>query len=171
MATETLAFGKRVAKSMKLIFLVLLLAFYSPISLAMKPSEVLNDPVLEERARKIYKGLRCVVCQNQSIDDSNANLAIDMRELVRERLLAGDSNADVQDYMVSRYGDFVLLKPPFKTSTYILWFSPLLIIGLGLIALFIFYQRHKIPTTFNSEGLSDEEIKRLDSLFEDEAHK
>ena len=157
---------------MKSILLpLILIMLFTASAKAVEPSELLENPHLEARARSLSVDIRCLVCQNQSIDDSNANLAIDMRELVRERLLAGDSNADVQDYMVSRYGDFVLLKPPFKTSTYILWFSPLLIIGLGLIALFIFYQRRKIPTTFNSEGLSDEEIKRLDSLFEDEAHK
>ena len=92
-------------------------------ALAVEPSEMLKDPVLEARAREIGRALRCVVCQNQSIDDSTAEVAHDMRRAVRERLAAGDSDAQVMDFMVARYGDYVLLKPPFKTRTLALWFS------------------------------------------------
>jgi cytochrome c-type biogenesis protein CcmH len=103
--------------------------------LAVDPREVLGDPVLEQRAREISKGLRCLVCQNQSIDDSDADLARDLRRLVRRRLVSGDSDQQVIDYVVSRYGDFVLLKPPFKGATLMLWLGPVIIIVLGLIGL------------------------------------
>ena len=95
-----------------LILLLGLLAFAPPVS-AVDPSEMLSNSLMETRAREISKGLRCVVCQNQSIDDSDAALARDLRVLVRERLVAGDSDHEVVEYVVSRYGDFVLLKPPF----------------------------------------------------------
>ena len=109
--------------------LVLLFAFPA---LAVEPSEVLSDPVLEARARTIGQALRCVVCQNQSIDDSAAEVAHDMRCAVRERLTAGDSNDQVFAFMVARYGDYVLLKPPFKTGTLVLWLgAPLLLLLAG----------------------------------------
>ena len=111
-----------------LVFMILL-----PLSAqAVEPDEMLADPVLEERARVISKDLRCVVCQNQDIDSSNAGVARDLRLLVRERLLEGDSNNQVMAYIQARYGDYVLLKPPFKPSTYALWCTP---IALTLIAL------------------------------------
>ncbi len=151
-------------------FLMVFLSF-SP-ALAVEPSEVLGDPALEERAREVSKGLRCVVCQNQSIDDSNAELARDMRILVRERIVAGDTNQQVLDYMVSRYGDFVLLKPPLKTATYALWFGPALIVGIGILALFFFYRRKEDGTVQTGEEapatLSEKERRRLDKLMKDE---
>ena len=111
-----------------LVFMILL-----PLSAqAVEPDEMLADPVLEERARVISKDLRCVVCQNQDIDSSNAGVARDLMLLVRERLLEGDSNNQVMAYIQARYGDYVLLKPPFKPSTYALWGTP---IALTLIAL------------------------------------
>ncbi|MBT4933284.1 MAG: cytochrome c-type biogenesis protein CcmH [Rhodospirillaceae bacterium] len=152
-----------------LVFVLLALGF-SP-AMAVEPSEILDDPVLEERAREISKGLRCVVCQNQSIDGSNADLARDMRVLVRERLLAGDSNIQVTDYMVSRYGDFVLLNPPFKAATYALWLGPLLIIGLGLFVVVVFYRRRGSTDVVEAVpvALSDEESRRLEALMKDES--
>ena len=108
---------------------LLALLFTLP-ALAVEPSEVLSDPALEARARTIGQALRCVVCQNQSIDDSAAEVAHDMRRAVRERLTAGDSNDQVFAFMVARYGDYVLLKPPFKTGTLVLWLgAPLLFLG------------------------------------------
>lgn len=103
------------------------------------PDEVLQDPVLEQRARAISKGLRCVVCQNQSIDDSDAPLARDMRLLVRERLLQGDTDSGVRDYIVSRYGHFVLMQPPLQKNTLILWFAPalFLLLAFGGFALYL----------------------------------
>jgi cytochrome c-type biogenesis protein CcmH len=99
---------------------------------AVRPDEMLADPALEARARDIGKELRCLVCRNQSIDDSEADLAHDLRVLVRQRLAAGDTNRQVVDYVVSRYGDFVLLKPPFKLDTWLLWGGPALVLLFGL---------------------------------------
>ena len=107
---------------------LLALLFTLP-AFAVEPSEVLADPALEARARTIGQALRCVVCQNQSIDDSAAEVARDMRRAVRERLTAGDSDGQVFDYMVARYGDYALLKPPFKTGTWLLWLgAPMLLL-------------------------------------------
>jgi cytochrome c-type biogenesis protein CcmH len=102
---------------------------------AVTPGEMLADPALEARAREISAGLRCLVCQNQSIDDSNADLARDLRVLVRERLSQGDSNEAVLDYVVSRYGEFVLLSPRVSTRTVLLWGAPLAILALGAAAI------------------------------------
>ncbi len=118
----------------RLVFaLALLLA--AP-AFAVQPYEMLKDPVLEARARDVSKGLRCVVCQNESIDDSDAEIAHDMRLLVRERLVAGDTNQQIVDYMVSRYGDYVRLKPRLMGSTLILWLGPFLILLLGSFVVF-----------------------------------
>ena len=137
---------------------------------AVNPSEVLADPVLETRARELSKGLRCVVCQNQSIDDSDATLARDLRVLVRERLTAGDSDQQVLDYVVSRYGDFVLLKPPFNLSTLFLWIGPLLIAGLALFAAFSFFRRQRSGTqqTVQATPLSSADRKRLEQMLKDD---
>jgi len=138
-------------------------------SYAVNPDEILKDPVLEARARDISKGLRCLVCQNQSIDDSDASLAKDLRVLVRERLTAGDSNDEVVSYVVSRYGDFVLLKPPFKVATLALWFGPLALIIFGLLATFMFYRKNHAQTPSPStapSALSADEQRRLDKLLE-----
>lgn len=104
-------------------------------ALAVEPSEMLQDPALEARARDISENLRCVVCQNQTIDDSNAPLAHDMRLLVRERLAAGDSDREVIDYIVARYGNFVLLRPPVQADTLALWAAPFVILALALFGL------------------------------------
>ena len=119
---------------MKALFLGLVLCLAAVSAGAVNPDEMLDDPALEARAREISKGLRCLVCQNQSIDDSDADLARDLRVLVRERLVSGDSDGQVIDYVVSRYGDFVRLRPPFKAPTYALWLGPALIGGAGLLA-------------------------------------
>ena len=104
---------------------------WSPPARAVLPDEMLSDPALEARAREISQDLRCLVCQNQSIDDSNAPLARDLRLLVRERLKAGDSDRAVVDYVTARYGDFARLKPPFQPNTWLLWLGPLAVILLG----------------------------------------
>ena len=138
-------------------------------ALAVKPDEILADAAMETRAREISKGLRCLVCQNQSIDDSDAGLARDLRILVRQRLMAGDSDEAVFRYVVDRYGDFVLLKPPMKPVTYILWFGPLLIL-LGAIAVLVFFfiRRRGTPITA-SPTLSEDDRRRLEALLgEDE---
>lgn len=115
------------------LILILTTIFSASAALAVDPEEALSDPALEARARAISKELRCVVCQSESIDDSNAPLARDLRRLVRERLLAGDSDEIAIAYVVDRYGEFVLLKPRFSPSTYLLWAAPAatLILGLG----------------------------------------
>ncbi len=161
---------------MKKLLVALIFSLAFSHAYAVEPSEILDDPVLEARAREVSKELRCVVCQNQSIDSSNADLARDMRVLVRERLLAGDSNQQVLDYMVSRYGDFVLLNPPFKTSTYALWIGPGVIVGLGIFAVAAYYRaRSKLENTANLQSptgpaaLSDDEQKRLNKIMENDA--
>ena len=138
---------------------VLILLFASP-ALALSPDEILDDPVLEQRARDISAGLRCLVCQNQSIDDSDADLARDLRVLVRERLVAGDSDEAVRQYLVDRYGEYVLLNPRVGSHTIVLWVAaPVLLIG-GLGALFVVGRRRKVVDA----GLSTEEQAALDEL-------
>lgn len=134
----------------------------SPAS-AVTPSEMLDDPALERRARSISAELRCMVCQNQSIDDSDAELARDLRVLVRERITSGESDEEVMAYVVSRYGEFVLLRPRFNLRNALLWGSPLLLllIGSGVVLL---YARRR-PST--SVGLSAEEEERLRRVLEE----
>lgn len=129
---------------------------------AISPDEVLNNPKLEARARIIDKELRCLVCQNESIDESEAPLAHDLRRLVRQRLLKGDSNEQVKQYIVARYGTYVLLKPPFQPETYLLWFGPLLLLITGGLAVWVYYRRPRLAPP----PLSDEERRRL-ALLED----
>nr|CAD6420898.1 cytochrome c-type biogenesis protein CcmH [Rhizobium sp. Q54] len=131
-------------------------------ALAVNPDEVLDDPVLEERARNLSVNLRCMVCQNQSIDDSNAELARDLRVLVRERLQNGDTDEEVIDYVVSRYGEFVLLKPRFSVRTLLLWTAPaVLLLGGALVLVLIARGRLQARTP---APLTAEEQARLDEL-------
>jgi cytochrome c-type biogenesis protein CcmH len=130
---------------MALLF-ALLLSLFANLALAVEPSEILPDPALERRARDIGRQLRCVVCQNQSIDDSSAEVARDMRRAVRERLTAGYNDAQVFDYMVARYGDYVLLNPPFKAETWALWLGgPLVLLLAGGTLLFAARRRTRVP--------------------------
>ena len=148
-----------------LLATALLFAALQP-ALAVDPAEVLDDPALEARARDISKGLRCVVCQNQSIDDSDAPLARDLRLLVRERLQAGDSDEDTMEFIVDRYGDFVLLRPPFKTSTLILWIGPALILIAGILGVVIWHRRRPATAVSTSTApLSVEEQAKLDRVL------
>lgn len=139
----------------------------SQASFAVQPDEVLPNAALEQRARQISGGLRCLVCQNQSIDDSDAPLAKDLRILVRERLVAGDSDAAVQDFVVARYGDFVLLRPPFDGRTFVLWAAPFLVLLTGLGFIWRRGRGMASPVTATAE-LSPDERKRLQSLMQDE---
>lgn len=134
---------------------------------AVEPGERLADAALETRARALSTELRCLVCQNQSIDDSNAPLARDLRMLVRERLTAGDSDKDVRAFVVARYGDFVLLKPPFNLNTLLLWLTPLLVLG-GIAAIIVPKLRvsHASVETENSAPLTLDEEQRLKQLIE-----
>ena len=129
---------------------------------AVEPGEILKDPALEARARTISQELRCVVCQNQSIDDSNAPLAHDLRVIVRERLTAGDTDSQVLAFVESRYGEFVLLRPRFKLQTLLLWLTPLLL--LGGAAVFLVRARSREPAS-SVAPLSADEQKRLDELL------
>ena len=147
----------------------LLLGLSAP-AFAVQPDEVLKDPALEARAREISKELRCLVCQNQSIDDSNAPLARDLRVLVRERLVAGDDNGGVLGYITARYGDYVLLRPPFKASTYVLWIGPVIVLLLGALGAALFLRgRNRAVTAGDTEApLTPEERKRLDKLLRED---
>jgi cytochrome c-type biogenesis protein CcmH len=142
---------------------VLLLLLFAMPALAVEPAELLSDPALESRARDIGRALRCVVCQNQSIDDSAAEVARDMRRAVRERIVAGDRDEQVFAYMVARYGDYVLLKPPFKAGTWVLWLGgPIVLVVAGGLLLMAARRRKPIPAP---EPLSDEEQRRLKALL------
>ncbi|HEY0570082.1 MAG TPA: cytochrome c-type biogenesis protein [Enterovirga sp.] len=129
---------------------------------AVQPDEVLPDPGLEGRARSISGELRCLVCQNQSIDDSDAPLARDLRVLVRERLKAGDSNAEVENYVVRRYGEFVLLRPVMAPHTMLLWFGPLLVLAAGVLGLVLARRRRPAPI----KPLTSAEEVRLRAIVE-----
>ncbi len=149
---------------MRRLLLVLMIVMAAvPAPAAVDPGEMLPDPVLEARARDLTRQLRCLVCQNQSIDDSNAPLARDLRRLVRERLNAGDSNAQVRAFAVARYGDFVLLDPPVKPLTWILWFGPALLLVAGAVFLLMRARRRSDRET-EPAPLTDAERARLAEL-------
>lgn len=150
---------------MRRILALLLLAVWLSPAAAVEPHEVLDDPVLEARARALSQDLRCLVCQNQSIDDSNAGLARDLRQLVRERIVAGDSNEEVIDFIVARYGDFVLLNPPLRLHTMLLWAAPALFLLLGLGLVFRLFMRKSVALPAGPAPLSAAEQKALDDLI------
>jgi len=131
---------------------------------AVEPDERLEDAVLEERARELSKELRCLVCQNQSIDDSNADLARDLRILVRQRLVAGDSDAQVLAFVTDRYGDYVLLRPPIQPNTYALWFGPLAIMVIVAIGLAV-VMRRRFDVSTEPDPLTPDERRRVDELL------
>ena len=127
---------------------------------AVQPNEILSDPALEARARALSAELRCLVCQNESIDESHADLARDLRLLIRERIVQGQSNAEIRDFLVSRYGDFILLNPPFKPTTWLLWLSPVMILLLGGWAIMQATGRRPIPPA----PLTADEERQLKAL-------
>jgi cytochrome c-type biogenesis protein CcmH len=139
-----------------------------PAALAVEPDEVLKDPKLEHRARVISKDLRCLVCQNQSIDDSNADLAKDLRILVRERLKKGDTNNQVVQYLVARYGEFVLLKPRIAPHTWVMWFAGPVILLLAGFGLFRASRRRKTQAASPVAKLSEDEQKRIAEIMQQE---
>jgi len=150
----------------KLAFLLwLALAMFSTPALAVQPDEILKDAALETRARGLSQGLRCLVCQNQSIDDSDASLARDLRILLRERLTAGDSDSQAMDFIVSRYGNFVLLKPPFHWNTAFLWLAPLLMLGLAGLGFWRYLTHQQV--SHHPAPLSPEDEARLTQLIKD----
>ncbi|MBI5130265.1 MAG: cytochrome c-type biogenesis protein CcmH [Rhodopseudomonas palustris] len=146
------------------------LVLAAPLAHAVQPDEVMADPAKEARARELSRELRCMVCQNQSIDDSDATLAKDLRLLVRERIAAGDSNKQVLDYLVARYGEFVLLKPRFETHTLVLWLVPPLVLLGGGLALWLHVRRRADTVARAGDAaapLSADEQARLDRLMAD----
>jgi cytochrome c-type biogenesis protein CcmH len=139
--------------------------FAPTAALALQPDEILKDPALEARAREISKELRCLVCQNQSIDDSDATLARDLRILVRDRLKAGDTDTEAVDFIVERYGDFVLLRPPFKNSTLILWIGPGVIFAIGIFGVTLWHRRRRAAVAAPVDPLSADERARVAALL------
>jgi cytochrome c-type biogenesis protein CcmH len=150
---------------MRAILLAAMIGLAAASALAVEPGERLADPALEARARALSGELRCLVCQNQSIDDSNADLAHDLRVLIRERLSAGDSDAQVLQFMVHRYGDFILLRPPVKPDTYLLWFGPFAVLALGALGAALYLRRSRRAPQQAPAPLSPDEQRRLQKLL------
>ncbi|MBX3552552.1 MAG: cytochrome c-type biogenesis protein CcmH [Xanthobacteraceae bacterium] len=145
----------------RFVFIIVALFVFASPAFAVLPDEVLSDPALEARARALSQTLRCMVCQNQSIDDSDAPLARDLRILVRERLKAGDSDQQIREFLIARYGKFVLLQPEKDRSTFLLWATPLLVLLFGGLILLRFFRRPAAPAEI---PLSDAEKQRLQGL-------
>jgi cytochrome c-type biogenesis protein CcmH len=159
---------KNMRKLIAVSIVLLLTAFAAPSTHAVQPDEIMADPAKELRARDLSRELRCMVCQNQSIDDSEAPLARDLRLLVRERIAAGDSDSQVIDFLVARYGEFVLLKPPFNPHTLLLWLLPPLALAGGGLALLGYARRRARSATQGKDAplkLSAEEEARLTRLL------
>lgn len=146
----------------RLLLVLSVLALLAAPGHAVEPDEILKDPALEARARVLSKELRCLVCQNQSIDDSDAELAKDLRVLVRQRLLEGDSDQEVIGYVVSRYGEFVLLKPRFSLNTLLLWAVPVIVLGGGMAYLLVNAGRSR---ALHGDALSDQEQADLEKVL------
>jgi cytochrome c-type biogenesis protein CcmH len=144
-----------------MIRLILVLICFASASMAVEPDEILADPVLESRARDISENLRCVVCQNETIDTSNAGVARDLRLLVRERLVAGASDDEVYDYVVARYGDYVLFYPPWKSTTYALWLAPFFGALFGIIIVGRTFRRSALQSAPEADGLTPYEEEQL----------
>jgi cytochrome c-type biogenesis protein CcmH len=159
-----------VRKLIAISFVLLMAAFAPSSAYAVQPDEIMSDPVKEARARDLSRELRCMVCQNQSIDDSEAPLARDLRLLVRERIAAGDSDAQVIDFLVARYGEFVLLKPRLEPQTLLLWLVPPLALAGGGLALWLHSRRRsRYAAAETAYTLTPDEEARLEALISDEA--
>ncbi|MDE5440872.1 cytochrome c-type biogenesis protein CcmH [Bradyrhizobium sp. CSA207] len=153
-----------------MLAIVTLVLLALPAAHAVQPDEIMSDPATEARARDLSRELRCMVCQNQSIDDSDAPLARDLRLLVRERIAAGDSNSQVLDFLVARYGEFVLLKPRFERQTLLLWLlAPLLLAGGGLALWLQIRRRARNGADVPAPPLTPDEEARLAALMSDDA--
>ena len=152
----------RGARVLSALLLALLLA--GAPALAVEPDEVLSDPALEARARQISAGVRCVVCASEAIDSSQASIARDLRILIRERLVAGDTDAEIHAFLTDRYGDYVLFRPPFKASTYALWLAPAALLGAGAVGIALAFRRRPQAAP---EALTPEEAEELRRLTRD----
>jgi len=154
---------------MRRLLVVALLALLAvPTAIAVEPDEIISDPPLEARARALSKELRCMVCQNQSIDDSEAPLARDLRVLVRERLQMGESDQQVIDFLVARYGEFVLLRPRFSWHTALLWLGPVTILIIGACGVLVLARRYRAKfdhAAANQEGLTAAEAARVSEIL------
>ena len=158
----------RVLGNLRVLLVLLLIAALPSPAPALQPDEILSDPVLETKARELSAELRCLVCQNQSIDDSDAPLARDLRLLVRERLKAGDDKAEVIDFVVERYGEFVLLRPRFSANTFLLWFAPFLLLAGGGYLAYRLFGNPAGETATAPQPLSEAEKTRLKRIVEDD---
>ena len=145
----------------RLAALLLYLLLAAPALAAVSPDEMLPDPAQEARARALSRELRCLVCQNESIDDSNADLAADLRRLVRQRIAAGDSDEQVKRYLVARYGEFVLLKPPVEPATYLLWFGPLTLFVVGGAGMVLALRRRHAAAEPPLDDAQKDSLERL----------
>ena len=159
---------RRYARTVMLRTSALLLALcLAAPALAVLPQEKLSDPALEARARELSREIRCQVCQNQSIDDSNAPLAADLRRIVRERIVAGDSDAQILSFLTQRYGDYVLLRPPVRAATWLLWFGPAALLLIGFAGIVIYFRNRRVPAA--PAALAPEEERRLAQLLDEES--
>jgi cytochrome c-type biogenesis protein CcmH len=156
-------FLRRCASKFALVWFVL--SAMQP-AIAVQPDEILKDPALETRARGLSRELRCMVCQNQSIDDSDAPLARDLRVLVRERLTAGDSDSEVIDFLVARYGEFVLLNPRFAWHNAVLWITPVAALIAGAVAMFVAIRRRRRAASTAAAPLTADEERRLAEVID-----
>ena len=147
--------------------LVMILMLFAAPVWAVQPNEVLDDPVLEQRARDISKDLRCLVCRNENIDDSNAQLAMELRILVRERLVEGDSNEEAVTYIVDRYGEYVLLRPKTSGSNIVLWLAGPIMLLLSLVVALFYLRGRSLASASRDQDLSDEEKTRLDKILDE----
>ncbi len=153
-------------RTIVLAFLLAAGLLRAPTAWSVEPGEILADPALEARARALSLEIRCLVCQNQSIDDSDAELARELRVLIRERLVAGDDDDEIKTYLVSRYGEFVLFRPPVNAATAVLWFGPFVLLFLGALAAALYLRKRRPATGGESAALSVEERRRLDALLD-----
>ena len=127
-------------KNFLLIFFFFLIIDIDP-SFTVEPDEIISNPIYENRARDLSKGIRCLVCQNQSIDDSDSDLAKDLRRIIRKKIIQGDTDDEIEQYLVDKYGNFILMKPPLYQDTYILWISPLLLMLVGITIMYFTLKR------------------------------
>ncbi len=156
-----------IRSALRLSLVLMLLIASAAQAAALQPDEILDDPALEAKAREISAELRCLVCQNQSIDDSDAPLARDLRVLVRERLKAGDGEADIMDFVVARYGEFILLRPRLSPQTYLLWFAPLLLLLTGGYLAFRLFGQRKGPLPNAPDPLTAHEQAQLNRILKE----
>ncbi len=152
---------------MKTFYALLLVLLTCTGAVAKEASPLADDPVVEQRLITISEELRCLVCQNESLAGSRADLAMDLRRELRTLIKQGKTDAEIREFMVSRYGDFVLYRPPVKPTTWLLWAAPFGLMAAGLVALFMYLRRRNTEVATATTGLTDEESKRADALLQE----